>query len=340
MTEYKCPNTATELALGRMKTHLCKHSNIYVGISGGSDSDIMLDMIERIVKDEPQLRRRIHYVFWNTGIEYQATKKHLVELEKKYNITIDKRYSKVPVPLGCKKYGQPFISKYASEMIERLQSHNFDFANHGNKSYEELMELYPNCKVALEWWCNKGGKGSRFNINRFFALKEFMIENPPNFKISNKCCKGAKKDNGHDYITENGCDLMILGLRKAEDGIRSTNIQTCFTADEDGGCDSFRPLWWFSDQEKQEYKEFFEIKYSDCYEVYGMIRTGCATCVYGSRWEQELQIVKENNTKLYTAVSNIFADTYAYTRAYREYANRKKQGICEGQMTIFDLLGE
>lgn len=239
MAEQVCPNTATELAIGRLSQHLCKHSKIYVGISGGSDSDIMLDMIESVVKNDAQLRQRIHYVFWNTGIEYRATLSHLDDLEKKYGIKIERKRAKIPVPLGCKRYGLPFLSKYASENIERLQRHKFDFANDGNKPFSELIAKYPKCKSALQFWCNtnEGKKKSKsaYNIDRFPYLKEFMIENPPTFKISNKCCKGAKKDNGHDYINDNGCDLMILGLRKAEDGIRGTNISTCFTVDESGG---------------------------------------------------------------------------------------------------------
>lgn len=334
------PNEATFLASHKCVRHLIDHHRLYVGISGGSDSDIVLDLLERVLAEkEFDYRCEVHYVFFDTGIEYEATKRHIKYLEEKYGVKIERIRAKVPVPLGVKKYGVPFLSKYASEMIERLQRYDFDFTNDGEKNFEELLEKYPKCKVALKWWCNKNGKGSSFNISRFAYLKEFMTANPPPCKISNKCCKGAKKDNGHDYIEENGCDLQILGLRKAEDGIRSTNIHTCYSQGENG-CDSFRLIWWFTDKDKQQYKNYYHLQNSDCYEVYGLCRTGCAGCPFGSRWEEELAIIEIHEPKLFKAVWAIFGDSYGYTRKYREYAKKKKQGFIDGQMSLFDDLGE
>lgn len=152
----------------------------------------MLDMIIKVAKIEDIDLSKFHFVFFDTGIEYKATKEHLDYLETKYNIKIERIRAKVPVPLGCKKYGVPFISKFISEMISRLQRHNFDFQNDGGKDFEFLIKKYPKCKSALNWWCNRNGKKSSFNISKSKLLKEFMIQNPPNFKISQKCCTGAK----------------------------------------------------------------------------------------------------------------------------------------------------
>ena len=52
-------------------------------ISGGSDSDIMLDIVYRCDKDN-----KVDYVWFDTGLEYQATKDHLEYLENKYKIVI------------------------------------------------------------------------------------------------------------------------------------------------------------------------------------------------------------------------------------------------------------
>lgn len=67
----------------------------------------------------------VEYVFFDTDIEYQATKEHLTYLEDKYNIDISKERAKCPVPSSNKRYGVPFLSKHVSEMIYRLQKHNF-----------------------------------------------------------------------------------------------------------------------------------------------------------------------------------------------------------------------
>lgn len=88
---------------------LSSYKNPVCSISGVSDSDIMLDLLEKIRGD-----RKIIYVFFDTGIEYAATKKHLDELERKYGIKIIREKAKIPVPAGCKKYGIPLISKDTS----------------------------------------------------------------------------------------------------------------------------------------------------------------------------------------------------------------------------------
>lgn len=61
------------------------YKNILCSVSGGSDSDIMLDLLTRVDKD-----KKIKYIWFNTGLEYNATKKHLIYLEKKYNIVIER----------------------------------------------------------------------------------------------------------------------------------------------------------------------------------------------------------------------------------------------------------
>lgn len=133
------------------------YNKIVATISGGADSDVVLDICVKCDKDH-----KIDYVWFDTGLEYQATKDHLDELEKKYDITIKRIRAKKPIPVSCKVNGEPFISKKVSDYIERLQRHNFKWED---KPFEELMKEYPSCKVALRWWCNKWGEKSRFNTN-------------------------------------------------------------------------------------------------------------------------------------------------------------------------------
>ena len=190
-----------------------KFNRIVCSVSGGSDSDLIVDIVSKITPNA-------EYVYFDTGLEYQATKDHLDYLENKYNIQIHRVRAKTPVPLACKLTGQPFISKQVSEFISRLQNNGFKWQD---KPYEELIREYPNCSSALKWWCNYKGRGmetSFFNINRNKYLKEFIIQNPPQFKISNKCCELAKKQTAHGFT--NPEDLNIVGIRKAEGGGENT----------------------------------------------------------------------------------------------------------------------
>ena len=80
-----------------------------------------------------------------------------------------------------------------------------------------------------------------------------MIYNPPKFKISSKCCQYAKKDVAKKYNKKNNTDLKVVGVRKSEGGIRATRYKNCFDK-KDSDYDQYRPLFFFTDNDKQEYK--------------------------------------------------------------------------------------
>ena len=306
-------------AASKAKNYLELHNRPICAISGGSDSDIMLDLV---IKFDPE--RKTMFVFFDTGIEMIPTKKHIDYLEQKYGIVITRSRPEKTVPASVHEYGQPFISKNISEMIQRLQSHNFAWED---GSFEELWAKYPKCKCALKWWCNmhppmKCGDESKLNIARHKGLKEFLMANPPWFKISNKCCYYAKKKLGHKYYKDNKADMNITGVRKAEGGVRADSYTSCFSQSKLG--DEWRPLFWFSDKDKLAYKEHFGIEYSGCYTEYGLSRTGCAGCPFGRDYEQELDILKTYEPILYKAVTHIFKDSYEYTRMFKEF--RKREG--------------
>lgn len=288
------------------------YKKITAAISGGADSDDMMDICWLCDNEG-----KVSYIWCDTGLEYQATKDHLKYLEDKYGIKIIKVRAIKPIPLACKEYGQPFISKIASEYISRLQKNGFKFED---EDYEHLLIKYPKCKSALKWWCNECGEGSSFNIQRNKWLKEFMSQNPPTFKISNKCCTYAKKNSVKKYLKENPTDLHLVGVRKAEGGVRTTNYKSCFDQNV-GEPDNYRPLFWFKDSDKSDYEKQRNVIHSKCYTEYGLKRTGCAGCPFGRNFEQELKIMEEYEPKLFKAVNNIFGDSYEYTRKYKEFCD-------------------
>ena len=243
-------NNIIQQSLELTKTVLMKEKKrnhiVACSVSGGADSDILIDLCERTVP------RYVNYVFFNTGIEYQATKDHLDWLEEYYNISIKRYNAKVPVPLGNKKYGVPFLSKQVSEYIARLQRNNFEWEDN---SFEELYKKYPNCKSALTWWCNQYGDKSSFNISRNTWLKEYLIKNPPKFRISNKCCDGAKKHTSDYYMREYPTDLFIIGIRKAEGGQRATRYSEQYYYNKQHKVNHFLPILYFTDDDRKEYED-------------------------------------------------------------------------------------
>lgn len=289
------------------------HDSIFASLSGGADSDVMLDVFERTNTDG----KHITYCFFDTGIEYAATKEHLSFLEKKYGISIERVRPDCPVPLVVKRHGVPFISKQISLFIQRLQRHGFTFTD---EPFDDLCKKYPRCISALKWWCNKHGDKSNFNIERNYALKEFMIANPPTFNISDVCCTKAKKDCVHKAIKQFNPDMNCSGVRKSEGGARSSAYKNCFSpADDKTSIDNYRPIFFLDDSDKLAYEQQYDVTHSRCYTEYGLKRTGCAGCPFNSKFEDELKVIEKHEPKLFTAVNNIFGESYEYTRAYRRF---------------------
>ena len=296
------------------------YKNILCSISGGADSDILLDICYRC-----DIGNKCRYVYFDTGLEYEATKKHIIYLEQKYDIMIEREKPIIPIPVCVKKYGEPFLSKQVSQFIGGLQRHDFDFTD---RPYDELIKQYPKIKSYIGWWCNvkQNGNDKRFCISQNKWLKEFLIEHPPTFLISDKCCKYAKKEVSKKYIKQNKCDLKIMGIRKAEGGIRATQYKTCFL--EGWEDDLYMPIFWYSNSDKEDYERIFNIQHSECYTKYGFKRTGCCCCPFGymTGLKDELKKIKQYEPKMHKAVVNVFHNSYEYTKEYECFKKRMQQG--------------
>lgn len=313
-----CPHILIADAFIITNSKLKNYENPVCSISGGSDSDMLLDLISKVDRE-----KKTKYVFFNTGLEYKATHEHLDYLEKKYGIEIVREKAIKPIPLSCRLHGVPFLSKHVSEMIYRLQRHGFKWED---KSFEELIKEYPNCKSALEWWCNrklqKDGKLGLLNIDSNKYLKAFILANPPDFPISSKCCTYAKKNVAKQFCKKVNADLEIIGIRKSEGGVRSVQYKNCFTPGDD--VDRYRPIFWIDNKVKKLYNDTYAVENSRCYTEYGLTRTGCVGCPYNKSFEDELNRVKTYEPNLYKAIIKVFGQSYEYTRKYREFVKEMK----------------
>ncbi len=304
----------------KARSVLDRHLRCACSVSGGSDSDIILDLLELVKPESYELR----YVFFNTGLEYDATKRHIDELEVKYGISIERRRPRKTIPVACREHGVPFISKDVSDYISRLQAHGFDWNDLPEDATEEK---YGRCKSALDWYFDRRSPSrtgrSRHSIANYKLLREFIQSSSPYFAISSKCCDYAKKQVSSDFNKEYRPDLLINGMRQAEGGRRAGAIQTCFTPRSEKSPDNYRPIWYWTDADKAEYKEWRGLRYSDCYEVYGLKRTGCSGCPCNSRAEQELELVEPFEPNIVKAARNIFGASFEYKRRYKEFKTRK-----------------
>jgi len=101
-------------------THLRQHPKAICSYSGGSDSDIMIDLIETARKIAPSLPP-VRYVFFNTGLEMQATKDHVKATAEKYGVEIKECRPKINIVTAARTYGIPFVSKIMSSGLGEWQ---------------------------------------------------------------------------------------------------------------------------------------------------------------------------------------------------------------------------
>lgn len=345
--------------MGIIMTHLQRHPKAICSYSGGSDSDIMVDLIEQARKIVPSLPT-VDYVFFNTGLEMQAIKDHVKETEKKYGITIREVRPKVNIVNATRRYGVPFVSKIMSNGLDEWQkkgvpltiADEYDQAEDKAAKRKELSQRYPGCKSLINFLCccNKDGEPRQdiqIVINSSKYMRDFISEYPPDFKISAKCCDYCKKDVAHSV--QKGYEMIITGERRDEGGMRSVprqgdaNKTMCFTETSDGKY-RFRPLYYVSDKDKAWYKEEFGIKYSDAYEVYGLTRTGCCGCPISYKAVDDLALIEKYEPNVVKAAWNIFGRSYLYRKKYNEYKKRRMNDEKEqaemipGQMNIFDFI--
>lgn len=329
---------------------LTEHPNAICSYSGGSDSDILIDLIERTRKvfDLPE----VHYCFFNTGLEMKATKDHVKNTAEKYGVEIKEERPKVNIVTASRKYGIPFVAKIMSAGLSEWQkkqvplsiADEYNEAEDKAAKRQELRERYPNCESVINFLCccNSAGEprpNIQLVINSSKYMLDFIKETPPDFMISAKCCDYCKKQLAHRV--QKGFDMIITGERRDEGGMRSVprkdNTALCFTETGDGQF-RLRPLYYVSDKDKAWYKERYGIKYSDAYEVYGLTRTGCCGCPISYKAVQDLEKIAPYEPNVVKAAWNIFGDSYRYRQKYNEYKAKRmaeeKAGVIKGQMEL------
>jgi len=335
-----------------IEKYLTLHPNAICSYSGGSDSDILIDLVERARTglNLPPIK----YAFFNTGLEMKATRDHVKFTALKYGVEIEEFRPKINIVTASRKYGIPFVSKIMSAGLSEWQkkgvplsiAEEYAQAEDQAEKRRELKERYPKCESLINFLCccNSAGEprpNIQLVINSSKYMRDFIGECPPDFPISAKCCDCCKKQLAHKV--QKGYDMIITGERRAEGGMRSVprkdNSALCF-GEERNGQYRLRPLYYVTDKDKAWYKDYYGIRYSDAYEVYGLTRTGCCGCPISYKAVEDLEKIRPYEPNLVKAAWNIFGKSYEYRAKYNQYkedrrgAGRKEN--CEPQLSLFD----
>lgn len=316
---------------------LTEHPNAICSYSGGSDSDIMLHLIETV--REMFSLPPVQYCFFNTGLEMEAIKRHVREVAQLYGVTITEHRPQKGIVQATREHGQPFVSKIMSSGLEGIQRKNIplsiaaEYAAAQDKAAKraELRARYPKCETTINFLCGCNSKGEprpdiQLVIGSSKYMLDFITEHPIPFKVSNKCCDYCKKQVAHRV--QKSFDMVITGERRDEGGMRSVprkdNTTMCFAETTDGQY-RLRPLFYVSDADKQWYKDRHKIRYSDAYEVYGLTRTGCCGCSISAKAVEDLEKIRPFEPNLVKAAWNVFGDSYRYRQQYNAYKAQRRR---------------
>ena len=336
--DYPAPEKF-EAIQGILLTRIKQHPKAICSYSGGADSDILIDLIERTRHLYPNALPPIKYVFFNTGLEMKATKDHVKEVAEKYGVEIETVKPKVGIVQATRQHGIPFVSKIMSGGLSEWQkkkiplsiAEEYEQAEDKAAKRQELKERYPKCQSVINFLCccNSAGEprpNIQLVINSSKYMRGFINEFPPDFQISAKCCDYCKKQPAHRV--QKDYEMVITGERRDEGGMRSVPRKDCstmcFTETADGQY-RLRPLYYVSDKDKAWYKEHFGVKYSDAYEVYGLTRTGCCGCPISYKAVEDLEKIRPYEPNLVKAVWNVFGKSYLYRQQYNEYKAKRME---------------
>lgn len=334
--DYEAPEKFDAI-MGIIATRLSQHPKAICSYSGGSDSDILIDIIERTRQLLPNLPP-VRYVFFNTGLEMKATKEHVKATAEKYGVEIEECRPKIGIVQAARIYGIPFVSKIMSSGLSEWQkkgvplsiAEEYEKAEDKAAKRKELKERYPNCESLINFicCCNSAGEprpNIQLVINSSKYMRDFIDEYPPDFPISAKCCDCCKKNLAHSV--QKGYELIITGERRDEGGMRSVprkdNTAMCFTETSTYVQYRLRPLYYVSDKDKAWYKERYGIRYSDAYEVYGLTRTGCCGCPISYKAVDDLEKIRPFEPNVVKAAWNIFGKSYEYRMKYNDYKEKR-----------------
>lgn len=173
--------------------HFSSHERIMISVSGGSDSDCIVHLVCTYF---PEYLDKCFFAFVNTGLEYDATKRHISELENKYGIEIQQIRGKSVVTV-VRQYGFPILSKTRSEDIFYYLKGRPWAINRidGDANKDKPRYAYNQKMIDMIHYIKKSG-----------------------LKVSSLCCDKSKKEPVKRFMRENGIELNVTGERKAEGG--------------------------------------------------------------------------------------------------------------------------
>lgn len=243
------------------------NGNVYVSISGGKDSDVVLHIVRSIYPN-------ILAVFCDTGLEYPENKAHIRKIDNVEIIRPKKTFKQV-----IEQHGYPVISKENAHKIYDIR----------HTKSEKLR-----CK-------RLHGDPDKWNTGKLPEKWKFLIDAP--FKITDYCCNVLKKNPFKCYDNKTG-RKGILGVMAEDSRFRLQSFIRYGCNSFTSNRPTSRPIIFWKNTDVWDYIKNFNVSYSKIYNM-GYHHTGCIFCMFGIGQEEKetgtnrFKLMKQTHPKLW-----------------------------------------
>lgn len=221
--------------------------NLYVSISGGVDSEVLLHLARSVFPD-------LLAVFVDTGLEYPENRAHVKTLPNVTWLRPNMTFQQV-----IQKYGFPVVSKEVAQKVSELKT------THSATLRNTLMfgDSKGNGKLSDCW--------------------KFLVDAP--FKISHKCCDVLKKSPAKRFERETG-RIPLIGIMAEDSRNRKTEYLVNGGCNMFKNVrPKSEPLAFWTKQDVWNYIRAYNLPYSKAYDL-GYTLTGCMFCGFGVQRER------------------------------------------------------
>jgi len=255
---------------------------VYVSLSGGKDSTLLLDLARRCFPD-------IEAVFVDTGLEFPEVRAFALSQE---NVTVLRpamRFDEV-----VRTYGWCYPSKEVATAIY--------YAKRGSEWADKRLH-----------GLNRDGTPSKYRSSHF---SKWAFLKDSSFKISPKCCEIMKERPLNAYAKACGKHCIVGTMAAESERRKHAWLQTGCNAFEAKRPVS-KPLSFWTEQDVLRYLRDFNIPYASVYgeivegkdgklRTTGEQRTGCIFCPVGCHLDKEnrFQRLAVTHPKLHDYVIN------------------------------------
>lgn len=277
--------------------------HVAIAFSGGKDSTVVADLIERFLPDE---FAKTYCIFGNTGVEFPESLKFAREYGRAHfgERFHETKFMKLKAPELRYEFAKEIVQQLEAEgslgeilkpdgklkgqkaLIDAARKRGYEFNRQNcfpagtDMNFTYCLEQYG---APLLGKAASKLDAHRINIECFLKYSDTASESEElkeyydtlrECKYSQHCCKLLKKEPSEQIQAELDCDVIIKGLMAAESHTRMLSISTrghIFASHrphiKDGNFYHVSPIAMWTDNDVWEYIHRYHVDYSPLYDI-------------------------------------------------------------------------